>query len=139
MIAIAGQQVPTEQVTFNERVFAKSAIAAEKMELTAPYQPFAASFAPIYEAAIADLRADDAIMGKFSPPYAGATDYPSLEELFLLPQDARMEMIGAFFALDILRLFFPENSASAQWTVRSLANVARNGDVITLSANIDRL
>ena len=137
MIEVAGKTVTTEQVTFNERVFGKSAKASATLSLETSYDAFAKRFAPIYEAALDELRADDAVTGRFSPPFAGATHYPSLDELFALPDDQRMEMIDAFFAVDILRLLLPEAAPGARWTVRSLTGVARKGDVLRLTASVD--
>ncbi|MEZ0310539.1 MAG: hypothetical protein ACAI38_02135 [Myxococcota bacterium] len=138
-IRISGELAAADAVTFNERAMGEVGQGAPTMVLTAPYQSFAERFAPIYAEAITELETDDRVTGKFSPPYAGATRYPSLAELFALADSERMEMIGAFFAVDILRLFLPETAAGARWAVRSVDSVAKKGDLLELRGVVEEI
>jgi hypothetical protein len=138
-IRISDQPVSPDTVTFNERAMGKVAQAPQPMVLTALHKTFTERFAPVYAQAIEDLEADDRVTGKFSPPYAGATRYPTLDELFALPDAERMEMIGAFFTVDILRLFVAEAAAGACWAVRFVDSVTRRSDHIEVRGRVEKI
>lgn len=138
-IRISDQPAALTSVTFDERAMGKTRPELARMVLTTPYSAFAKRFDPVYAEAVEELKADDQVTGKFSPPYEGATEYPTLDELFQLSESARMEMIGAFFTVDILRLLVTEAAAQASWAVRSIDSVARHGDVLELRGAVEKL
>ena len=138
-IRISEQTAALDSVTFNERAMGSTFEGGQPLVLTAPYAAFAKRFAPVYAEAIEELAADDRVTGKFSPPYEGATRYPTLDELFALPESARMEMIAAFFTVDILRLFITEAAAGARWAVRAVHSVEKKGDLIEVRGIVERL
>ncbi len=138
-LRIAGTGVSTDDVTFNHRYFGTSVEPPAPFVLTSSFDWFSNRFRKIYDDTFAELRAALDAGGTFSPPYEGAERYPSAEEVFALPEKHRMEMVNAFFTLDILRLFFTQEAERARWAVRFVDWVGRRGDDIELRGRVERL
>jgi len=88
---------------------------------------FLSRFTPVYEECIAELRRDDALTGKFHPPYPGAADYPSIGELFDVPAGNRMAFLETYLVLDMLRLVFKEDADGngVKWLVERCESIDR--------------
>lgn len=139
-LTIDGASASTNDVTFSEWGGLKlTGAPVASFVLTVPYPPFRQQFTPIYEAAIADLKSDDEITGVFGPPYAGATEYPSLDELLALLPEQRMEMIETFFVFDLLKLLFEEEKGEARWIVRRFDDIQRDGDLVHISGRVEMI
>lgn len=138
-LKISGTGASCDNVTFNERFFGTSVEPPQPFVLASPFPWFVNRFRKIYDDALADLRSEQQSTGKFSPPYEGATSYPTADELFALTDKQRMEVINAFFTLDILRLFFTEGAERAHWAIRFVDNVAKKGDDIELRGRVEKL
>lgn len=95
---------------------------------------FLARFAPVYEDCLKELRRDDAVMGHFHPPYPGATDYPSIKQLFRLPASTRMAFLDTYLILDMLRLFLKEDLGreAVKWLVERCDSVDRLDHAIVI-------
>lgn len=115
-----------DSATFLEKGFGKHLNdSAAPYSLVALREDFIKKFRPIYDDCIKELVRDDETTREFHPPYQGATGYPSLEELLLLPEHHRMEMISTYFVFDILNLYFKENAINpaVKWIIGSLDRV----------------
>jgi hypothetical protein len=104
-------------------------------------QDFLSVFSPIYDACITELKRDDKITGKFTPPYPGATAYPSIDELLDLEPKSLLEFIHAYFSLDILRAYFVEDNVEEEvkWILRSLDSIRVKGDAIRIEGRASRM
>lgn len=128
-----------DAVTFSEVGFGQFGNGAvEDYVLIADFDDFLGRFAPVFDECIQELRRDDALTGGFEPPYPGASSYPTLEELWELSPSDRMEMIGTYFAFDILRMYLREDDGGteASWTVKSLEAVDRRGSGIVVRGRV---
>lgn len=73
-----------------------------------PRSEFNEVFEKDYQQLVNELKEDDMIMGEFDPPYEGATDYPSLEELHMLTSEQLTEWLDYLF-IKIIFHYFPWN------------------------------
>ena len=138
-LLIAGTGTSPDNVTFNHRYFGTSVEPPVPFVLASSFDWFCNRFRKIYDDTFVDLKAALDAGGTFSPPYEGATQYPTADEFFALPDKARMEMVNSFFTLDILRLFFTQEAEKARWAVRFVDSVARKGDDIELRGRVEKL
>lgn len=138
-LTVNGVGAEIDAATFSETSFDKRVTAhAWPYALIVEAEDFFRRFRPIYTDGIAELLNDDQITGVFHPPYEGAESYPSLEGLLSLSEPLRMKMIDAFFALDILKLYLPEDAfgGKVKWVVASLDSVARHEDKIVILGRV---
>lgn len=138
-LLIAGTGTSTDNVTFNQRFFGTAMGPVAPFVLASSFEWFVGRFRKIYDDALHELRAEHESSGKFTPPYDGATSYPTCDELFALTDMQRMEVVNSFFTLDILRLFFTQEAERSHWAVRYVDGIARNGDAIELRGRVEKL
>jgi hypothetical protein len=113
-VIVNGQPIEPKAVTFSERTYGK-AIGDLPLRLEMDADEFRRRLQPVYEACIAELKHDDAVTGRFHPPYPGASTYPTLDELLQRPAAERMPFIDTHLLFDMLRLWLPEESAASTW------------------------
>lgn len=136
-LTIAGAPVPLAGLTFGEWHFdrrARNAVVFHPYRLEVDAAEFMIRFRPIYDATTRELERDDAIVGEFQPPFPGAVGYPSLTQLFELPNASRMEMIDTYFRFDILRMYLSEQGLERRsgWDVRSVDTVMWSEELVTI-------
>lgn len=129
-VFVDGQPIEPKAVTFSERGHGRMP-GELKCQLEMDAAEFLRRLRPVYDECIAELQHDDAITGHFHPPYPGATAYPTLDELMLLPPEAHMPFVDTYLVFDILRLWLPEESAASAWLLsRCDAVEQREGKVV---------
>lgn len=142
-LRVARAEVPLGSLSFSELGLGRYPRKAEaRFELKVDGYDFCTRFGPTYSLAIRELTEDDRIVGKFQPPFDGASRYPTFEEWLDIPEPSRLEMIDTFFTYDILRLYLAEDNPRAEWVVNSLDTMRREtgslllgGDAIRWPAN----
>jgi hypothetical protein len=130
-----------ELLTFSEKTYGKTFGNEYKFYLEGGKTDFYAKFDPIYKECIEELQRDDKITGLFHPPYHGASEYPTLDKLFELPADQRMEFVNTYFALDILRIYFQEEAINkrTQWCVVRSDSIHLDDQTLVLRGTVCRL
>ena len=136
-VIVNGQPIEPKAVTFSERTYGKAA-GDLLLQLEMDAAEFLSRLQPVYEACITELRHDDAVTGRFHPPYPGATDYPALDELLRLPAAARMPFIDTHLLFDMLRLWLPEESSASTWLLGRCELVERRNGVIVVTGKVRR-
>jgi hypothetical protein len=98
-------------------------------------------FSTIYYELLEELKRDDEMVGQFNPPYIGATHYPSLQDLMMLPNGSRMEFVSAFFIFDILRMLFREDNEeySVAWIVSHISEISQEDGSLIVRGFVSRL
>lgn len=132
-IYISGNKSHLEAMTFSEKGYGKpGGHETSSFVLEVEAADFLRRFTPIYDGCIAELRRDDEITGVFHPPFQGAKDYPTLDEILQESPENRMELIGTYLVFDILRLYLAEDATGegAKWLVWRCDSVDRHDDVI---------
>jgi hypothetical protein len=128
--------------TFSEKSYGKhSQTRKVPFSLEVNADEFLSRFATVYEECIADLRRDDVVTGQFHPPYPGATDYPSIAELFGVPASSRMAFLETYLVLDILRLVFKEDAEGngVTWLVERCDSIDRFDGLIVIQGVMQAL
>ena len=131
-ITVSGAVVPAEALSFFEWHASQwRSLADQPFEIRVEADAFLRGFQPTYEATIQELLADDAKTGAFEPPYAGATEYPSVDALFALAESQRMEFFRTYFEGDVLRSLLAEEAPGALWYALEVSCVNREaGEVV---------
>lgn len=134
-LVVEGVSVSLETITFSEKGFGKYP-AGKRAAYVLEVDPleFAKRLSKVYVDCMAELGRDDELVGRFHPPFPGATSYPSLNELLEMPETQRMEVVDAYLAFDILRAYVQEDAAgpSVKWTIKSLDSVSKQEGVIVI-------
>jgi hypothetical protein len=137
-LCIDGVDTALETISFSEKAYGhRHGQKVVPFSLEVAHADFMRKLQPLYETCIAELRRDDVQTGTFTPPYEGATDYPTLERLFELSSKRRMEFIDSFLILDILRLYVEEErSAGVKWFIQRCESLDRNGEACVLKGYV---
>ncbi len=138
-IIILNSIVDITLITFSEKGFGKFADKnAVEYQLTDNAKNFSQRFINIYNDCILELIRDDDVIGKFHPPYTGAREYPTLEELFLMNEPQRMELIDTYFIFDILQLYVKEDAIGSrvQWIITSIDSLLMQDHKISISGRV---
>jgi hypothetical protein len=128
-VSVGGREVEPANVLFDAWKFGKAAVPPDAL---APFQLLAEReeaivwLGPVYEEMIREFREDDKV-GGFTPGYEGQVDYPSLPELFDLPQDSRMTLLR-YLRFDILDRYLAASDREVRWVGMSIDNIALEGD-----------
>jgi hypothetical protein len=138
-VSVGGFPTEPRNVLFDEWDFGKAAKPAEQLfsfNLLAERDDFIAWAGPLYEEMIREFREDDRTSG-FEPGYEGQIDYPSLLELFDLPQDSRMSLLR-YLRFDILGRYLAGANSTAHWVGMSIDNISIDGDWLHVDGTVCR-
>jgi len=136
-VFVDAQPIEPRAVTFSEVSYGK-APGELPLRLEMDAAEFQRRLQPAYDACLAELRHDDAITGRFHPPYPGASDYPTLDELLRLPAELRMPFVDTHLVFDMLRLWLPEDSAAAGWLLSRCESLERRDGKVVVQATVRR-
>jgi hypothetical protein len=89
-------------VVYEEKFGARYDFQVVSYELEIEKADFVARLEPVYDEYVEELKRDEAIVGRFQPPFTGAVDYPSFEALLDLEPKPLREFIETFLAYDIV-------------------------------------
>jgi hypothetical protein len=136
-VIVGGREVEPAAVLFDAWKFGRAAVPPDRLapfQLLAEREEAIAWLEPVYEEMIREFREDDKV-GGFTPGYEGQVDYPSLPELFDLPQDSRMSLLR-YLRFDILDRYLATSDREVRWVGMSVDSIALEGDWLRVDGKV---